>query len=566
MSTLNPEQIMLTMSSTVAFTTTYFKDPNDPDVIRGDPTSGKMWKPHDTQILLYNFIDFGYDITFPDIMPSKKPEMVIMSWPRQVGKTEGVASCSAALAIRNRNIAIGVMSASEPRAKDFLKRVAFFIETSPFADMIIRKTSDTIELANGSVILSFAKSETIRGVTLTWLIIDEAALFEDELIDGAAIPTTRTGGAYKRWKTPSVILLSTPRTIRGRFIEYLNIGLEKREVVCLNCKNRHKVTDPIYHGIKFDQHFMPEMPVCDSCGKNAYLYVSNEIAVVCIDPWNQPGRTREEIEDELSRRGNTSLARREILAEVSDDNSGVFTEKMIEECVDYKKVNIIDPKAGQRYIISMDLGKLHDASVISVGHMQDGILHVDYMERHPGEGLEYTEIRYFVLRLIDIYCPYVVIVDATGMGSAVTEQLHNDLIAIQTGGLTLNFVDKGVHISRDFKQNRKIGGKIYSNKKNQLGFVFDYQSKIDTIENLSTLFQRHLISFMPRYKYEAIDVAWVELIRFAYDYTANNRIKYGTQREHDDTVISLALLAWAARESPWFMSTPKLGEADQFVL
>jgi hypothetical protein len=123
-----------------------------------------------------------------------------------------------------------------------------------------------------------------------------------------------------------------------------------------------------------------------------------------------------------------------------------------------------------------------------------------------------------------------------------------------------------VKITREFARNRKIGAKIFNNKKNQLGFVFDYQSKLDTIENLSTLFQRHLISFIARYKYEVIDIVWVELIRFAYEYTANNRIKYGVQREHDDCVISLAMLAWAARETPWFMSIPKLGEADQFVL
>ncbi len=557
---------MLTMSSTAAFTITYFKDPNDQDVIRGDPNSGKKWTPHSTQILLYNYIDFGYDMNYPDIKPLRKPEIVVMCWPRQVGKTEGTASASAALSVRYRNIAIGVMSASEGRAKDFLKRVIFFLETSPFANMIIRKTSDIIELANGSSVRSFAKSETIVGVSLTWLIIDEAALFEDDLIDGAAMPTTRTAGAYKRWGTPSIIMLSTPRTAKGRFIEYLNMGLEKREIVCTHCKDRHYITDTRYHGIQFDKYFIPDLPPCEQCGHKEFIYICNEIAVVCINPWDQPGKTREEIEAEIARRGNTPLARREILAEISDDNSGVFTEKMIEECVDYHKVNIIDPKPGKRYIVSFDIGKVHDASVISVGHMEENVLHIDYIERHPGEGLEYTQICYYVLRIIDLYCPYIVIVDATGMGSPVAEQLHNDIIAIQTEGLDVSYSDKGVKITRHFTKNRKIGGKIFSNKNNQLGFVIDYQSKLDIIDNLSNLFQRHLISFMPRYKYEVIDITWVELIRFAYEYTPNNRIKYGTQREHDDTVIALALLAWAARETPWFMSTPILGEADQFVL
>ena len=63
-----------------------------------------------------------------------------------------------------------------------------------------------------------------------------------------------------------------------------------------------------------------------------------------------------------------------------------------------------------------------------------------------------------------------------------------------------------------------------------------------------------------------LPILWKELLRFGYSKSNNNRILYGTQLEHDDCVIALALLYWGLRQNPYYYSQAQLGDADHYVL
>lgn len=489
-----------------------------------------------------------------------------MLWPRQRGKTEGVASCGAGLLIMYGNVRIGVMSNNEENSKEFILRVKRFLLYSIFADWIVRDKTDRIELKNGSVIISFPQTENIRGQSLTWLFIDECAQIKDSILDGAALPTTRTAGRFRKYKTPSIILLSTPRGNKGRFIDYYIQGLGKREIGCLNCHWKKPISD--YPRIKFHPREIPKnFPPCPECGESNFVYVPNNIITVTVNPWNDPNRTPEEIQTELDTRGNTPLARQELLAEIVSEDLGVFTRDLLEANVDHTLRNKIDPKIGIEYVISADFGKTNDATVIAIGHKNDGIYYLDYMKYIPSKGgLEFGELIYNILYMVYTFKPVLLVLDATGLGMPLVEHIRNLIWELSETGVSGSFKKNGTDRQWSFPPCYTLSTKIYSNKPHQLGFIFDYKSKTDLISNLTTVFERGMMKIPYQHVHNTIKILWKELLSYEYENSNNNKIIYGTQREHDDTVIALALLSWGLRQSTWYYAEPLLGERDQFVL
>ena len=130
------------------------------------------------------------------------------------------------------------------------------------------------------------------------------------------------------------------------------------------------------------------------------------------------------------------------------------------------------------------------------------------------------------------YKPIWIVPDSTGIGEPVVEIMEKDL--------------------------RQVGwrGRIYSNKTNRLGFIFDVKSKPDLIENLVEYFARGRIEIPPEYE-PGIDIFINEALNFSYEMTEANYIKYGVQLEHDDTVIAVALMVWGHRHKPWIWAKPQ---------
>lgn len=558
----------LSQSNLFLCTTTFFKDPNDPDASSRDITKGRAWAPFDPQIQLYNCLDYGYDVVNNVLPPSHAAEMIVMIWPRQYGKTEGVASAIGGLLVRYPNAKIGVMSNNQDNAQKLVDRIAFFIRQSIFADMIDIKKVDRLKLTNNAEVFSFGQTENIRGNSLWWLFVDEAAQFDDDLLDGAALPTVRAAGAFRRFGTPSIILLSTPRGAGGRFIDYYHRGLEGREIGCKKCADKRPLDHPHFIGVNFGPRDMPALDNCLKCGANNYEYVSNHIITITLDPYNHPLRTKEEIDRELDLRGNTSLARQELLGEIISGDTGVFKDTWLQEATGPDIRNFRNPVKGVRYVVSADFGKNNDATVICVGHTNnDGECVMDYIQHLRAQGgMDYAEVRYHLMNLVEIYNPYQLVLDSTGIGDPVTEALDWDLRALTRGGLRGSYTKNGTVVNFEIDTTKRISTRIYCNKTNRLGYVFDYNSKLDLVDNLVNLFQRKLIKIPSQYVHADVKILWKELLNFGFKYSNNGRIIYGIQRDHDDTVIALALLAWGLRERSYFVSKPAFGGRSDFVL
>lgn len=543
--------------STYHFTTTFFKNPNDISL---------PWIPHDGQIKLYDIMDYGYDVRTKVIRPPEDIEVVLMSWPRQKGKTEGVASTCAALLIRFPGAQIGVMSNSHDNAKKLITRIYRFLEHGGFKSFIESRTVESITLTSGSRIDSFGQTANIRGNSYWWLIIDEAAMFKTSMIEGDAIPTTRTAGAFKKFGTPSVILLSTPKGTTGRFAELYMKGVRERWLGCKKCGTLHTKDDFKDHGINWfsldNLLGTPEGLVCENCGEKNFEYVNRYYTVVSISPYQ--GTTKKAIDKELALRGNTPIARQELLGEFIGGGANVYRREWLEQCVNPMLTNAYKPLPGIKYYMGIDFGKAHDATCFVVCHKgKDGVV-FDWIDIMPGRGQEYADIRVKMLEHVIHWNPVWILPDTTGMGNAVCEQLNRDIIALKKHGLIVEYGRPPQIRRREFPIQSKLKSKIYSNKKGHYGFLFDMNSKPELIDHLATLFMHGGIQIPsePIYKVQQM---WDEITNFGYEFTESGRIKYGIQSVHDDTVIALALACWGINQKPFIMGKPILGGKNLYV-
>ena len=555
---------MFSSASTCAFCETNFKDPHDPEL-------KTAWKPYGPQRLLYNVLDFGYDIENDEFEPIEPCEIVVLTMPRQRGKTEGCASAAGALALRYPNSTIGIISARDDTAKEFMDRIKWFISHSDFADMIIKERADRIVLNNGSRIVSLPNSEkAIKGWSFTWVFIDEAALIDDEVIEGAAMPTVVTAGRFQKFNTPSVILLSTPLQADGKFHEYYDRGISYRHIGCKSCKHIFPVSHPAFQKTKIHP-YNPKFGNCPECGNNDWEYVAKEIYVYHHDPLVHPFKTPEQIMREFEKHGGDARARREYLGEFEVGGSGLLSEDDLIACADETISNEVIVEEDIDYGMSVDIGKSNDATVITIGHNDPNSINIiiDHVNILPGgEDVSYQQIRKFILTYIVKYNPYIIAIDAVGIGDAVVEQIYQDIFDLQHYGVEGKYKRNDSFIYYSFDVNPNIRTKIFNNKPStkRKGFVTDYQAKKDMVEYVENVFNRHIIRIALRYSHKDITIMWKELLSYGYKFSKNNRILYGTQREHDDTFMSLAMLLQALKQFMWVDPELYSGGQDNFIL
>jgi hypothetical protein len=346
-------------------------------------------------------------------------------------------------------------------------------------------------------------------------------------------------------------MLSTPAGYGGTLVKYYKQGLKTRPVICKNCFT--EFTQAHFEKAEWDPLYIPPgLPECPECGfklpdkqnennpdvveGQTYFYGVGDYTVISINPFTSSFYSKEEILAELERRGNTPLARQELLGEIVAEGHGVFRKAWIDSCMDEGLENVMRKKSGVRYMIGVDFGKVHDNSVICVGHQdkKSNQIILDYIRVIESEQKEYEDIRNHIMEVVNYYEPIWVIPDATGMGEPIIEQMQKDL--------------------------HKTGwrGRIYSNKNNRLGFIFDVKSKPDLIENLVEYFARNRIRIPPKYEHD-VDILYNELLQFNYEMTRANYIKFGVQTEHDDAVIALALMVWGEKHKPWITPTAQFG-------
>ena len=507
-----------------------------------------------------NAIQFGYDIdAYPWIVPeSKRPREVVMIWPRQFGKTTGVAAAAAAAFIfMDKPYNIATWSINEDRAKKLLGRIKLFIEHSPFSYMIDESNKLELHKIGGKVNLTaYPASESCRGESVHLGLVDEAASIAEDILHGAILYCMRRVG--ERW-----IMLSTPKGQQGSFVGHFFVAMRTRPLVCaavtginedgreVHCGNvlqqDAEIMKPWYN--KFTTYVLPpNLPPCPKCGGNRWLYGIGEYTVVPVDPWHCSWMSVEQIQHELEMAGNTALARQEILGEIIMEGANVFSELMLNNCTDMDLNNSCKPQRDIRnYVIGMDFGKVHDNSVLCVMHKDytKNKIIFDHMFTIKGQygGIDYHDIRQSFMQYVTLYDPMWIVPDATGVGDSVVDEMYRDLKAM--GSRASIFSNKAA--KKLFSGGQVTSGSYFSASRK--GFIFDVRSKVDLINYLIEGYaKRHDVEIPPRTVPEIGDF-WNEMLNFGYEVTdsgAQKCLRYGTQNYHDDRVIAHALAYLAA--------------------
>lgn len=190
-----------------------------------------------------------------------------------------------------------------------------------------------------------------------------------------------------------------------------------------------------------------------------------------------------------------------------------------------------------RYIVGIDLAKLHDYTAVVV--LDTALLAfeekyaVTVAYRYP-IGIEYHRVATHIIEQI-LQFPYngdvTLVVDATGLGGPVLEQFRKNLGSVI--GITIT------------------SGSNFSRK----GLDF-YVPKINLISTLLSMVENRCLYFAQEIR--DLDMLMQELMTFQGHFSDTGRIRYEGHRAHDDMVIALALGVWYASEGVSFREKPMI--------
>ncbi len=140
--------------------------------------------------------------------------------PRQSGKSRSLAVLAAHWAFRRPGQRVLVVSAGEDAARRLLGEVRAVVTGSPLLrGSVVDDQAQLVVLSNGSEIRSVPASERqVGGWTVDLLLVDEAALVADDLLLGAAIPTTAARPEAR------IVLASSATAASGAFFDHVMAG------------------------------------------------------------------------------------------------------------------------------------------------------------------------------------------------------------------------------------------------------------------------------------------------------------------------------------------------------
>ncbi|MDP9416807.1 MAG: terminase family protein [Actinomycetota bacterium] len=147
--------------------------------------------------------------------------------PRQSGKSRSLAAVALWWAFRRREQRVLIVSAGEDAARRLLAEVRRTAMASPLLrGSVADEQAGLLTLTNGSEIRSVPASERqVRGWTVDLLLCDEAALVPDDLLLGAALPTTAARPDAR------IVLASSATTTSGTFYDFAARGQQGSEHV-----------------------------------------------------------------------------------------------------------------------------------------------------------------------------------------------------------------------------------------------------------------------------------------------------------------------------------------------
>lgn len=136
--------------------------------------------------------------------------------PRQSGKSRSLAVLALWWAFRTRGQTVLIVSAGEEASRRLLAEIRAIVNASPMLrTSTVDEQAGLLTLDNGSEIRSVPASERqIRGWSVDLLLVDEAALVPDDLLLGAAFPTTAAR------PDACIVLASSATSATGAFYDH----------------------------------------------------------------------------------------------------------------------------------------------------------------------------------------------------------------------------------------------------------------------------------------------------------------------------------------------------------
>jgi hypothetical protein len=154
-----------------------------------------------------------------------RDKYVLVLKSRQIGISTIIKAFSVWLCVFYENVVIGIISKDAPEATDFTRDIIGMIEKLPawMKPQFDKKTERTFILSNGSKCYTSpvnpnAPEKTLRGKSVTFLIVDEAAFIRHiDIAWTSMVPTLSTNQMHARKSgvPHGTILLSTPNRAVG---------------------------------------------------------------------------------------------------------------------------------------------------------------------------------------------------------------------------------------------------------------------------------------------------------------------------------------------------------------
>lgn len=138
---------------------------------------------------------------------------VLLNCSRQAGKSTGASMLVVHRAVTMPGHLALLISPSLRQSTELFRKVRAFMERVPGGVRLVEDNVLSLQLANGSRIVSLPSSEaTIRGYSAVDTLIEDEAAFVDDGLNVAVRPMLAVSGGQ-------MILMSTPNGRRGHFYE-----------------------------------------------------------------------------------------------------------------------------------------------------------------------------------------------------------------------------------------------------------------------------------------------------------------------------------------------------------
>lgn len=206
--------------------------------------------------------------------------------PRQAGKSRALAVLALHCALETSGLQVLIVSAGETAAVRLLSMIRrMALNATPGSVPFTDESRFLLRFPNGSEVRCVPASERqIRGWTIDLLIIDEAALVEDDLIQSAAIPTTAAR------ENARIVLVSSPLLAVGAFYRFVIDGEEDAPGIAAY---RWTLTQSPWISADLVEQARSQMPPAKFAAEYLGEFPESGVGLLIPRPWLREAQARE---------------------------------------------------------------------------------------------------------------------------------------------------------------------------------------------------------------------------------------------------------------------------------